>query len=103
MLDIIKKSIYLGLGAATVTKEKVEKLVDELIEKGQLSKEQKNSAVQEIINNLEEKEEKLNQQVKKEILKTIEEVGLPTKKDIDELNKRLKALEKKLSERENIQ
>ena len=33
MLDIIKKSIYLGLGIASSTKEKVESLVDELIEK----------------------------------------------------------------------
>ncbi len=101
MLDIIKKSIYLGLGAATVTKEKVESLVDELIEKGQLSKEQKTGAVQEILDNLEKKEKAVSRQVKEEIRKAIEEVGLATKKDIDELNKRLKALEKRLLEKEN--
>jgi polyhydroxyalkanoate synthesis regulator phasin len=45
MLDIIKKSIYLGLGAASVTKEKVESLIDELIEKGQLAKEEKSKTI----------------------------------------------------------
>ena len=41
MLDIIKKSLYLGLGVASVTKERVESVVDELIEKCQLSKDEK--------------------------------------------------------------
>jgi len=83
MLDIIKKSIYLGLGAATATKEKVDSLVEELMDK------------------IEKEEQEVAKRIKAEILKAIEEIGLPTKKDIDELNKRLKALEKKLSEKGN--
>ena len=99
MLDLIKKSIYLGMGAATVTKEKVETLVDELIEKGQLRRDEKPKAVKDLMDKLENEEKELTDKVKSEILRTIEEIGLPTKKDIEELNKRLKAIEKKLSEK----
>ncbi len=101
MLDIIKKSIYLGLGAATATKEKVESLVDELIEKGQLSREQKVGAIQEIMDKIEREEKEISNRIKSEVIKAIEEIGLPTKKDIDELNQRLSALEKKLFEKKS--
>ncbi|HFE64878.1 MAG TPA: hypothetical protein ENK14_10770 [Caldithrix sp.] len=96
MLDIIKKSIYLGLGAATATKEKVETLVDELIEKGQVTREQKASAVKDILDRIEKEEKELSDKIKSTVEKTIAEVGLPSKKDIQELKDRLEALEKKM-------
>jgi polyhydroxyalkanoate synthesis regulator phasin len=97
MLDIIKKSIYLGLGAAKATKETVETLVDELIEKGQLSREKKVGAVQEILDKIEKEEKEISDRIKSAVEKVVTEIGLPTKKDIQELNKRLETLEKKLS------
>lgn len=96
MLDIIKKSIYLGLGTATATKEKVETLVDELIEKGQVTREQKAGAVQDILDRIEKEEKELTDKIKSTVEKTIAEVGLPGKKDIQELKDRLEAIEKKL-------
>ena len=97
MLDIIKKSIYLGLGAAKATKETVETLVDELIEKGQLSRDKKVGAVQEILDKIEKEEKEISDRIKSAVEKVVTEIGLPTKKDIQELNKRLETLEKKLS------
>ncbi len=97
MLDIIKKSIYLGLGAATATKETVETLVDELIEKGQLSREKKTGAVQEILDKIEKEEKEISDRIKSAVEKVVAEIGLPIKKDIQELRDRLDTLEKKLS------
>ena len=97
MLDIIKKSIYLGLGAATATKETVETLVDELIEKGQLSREKKTGAVQEILDKIEKEEKEISDRIKSAVEKVVTEIGLPTQKNIQELRDRLEALEKKIS------
>ncbi len=97
MLDIIKKSIYLGLGAATATKETVETLVDELIEKGQLSREKKTGAVQEILDKIEKEEKEISDRIKSAVEKVVAEIGLPTQKNIQELRDRLDTLEKKLS------
>ena len=94
MLDIIKKSIYLGLGAATITKERVEKLADELIEKGQLSKEEKAKTVKDIMNKIEKEEKEIQKKVKKAVDETLETVGIATKKDIEQLKKRVTKLEK---------
>jgi polyhydroxyalkanoate synthesis regulator phasin len=43
---------------------------------------------------IEKGEKELTDKIKTEIQKNIKELGLATKKDIDELNKRLKNLEK---------
>ena len=37
MIDLIKKTMYLGVGLAYMTKEKVEEISQELIKKGELS------------------------------------------------------------------
>lgn len=94
MLDIIKKSIFLGLGIAAVTKEKVESFVDELIEKGQLAKEDKIIVVQEIVNKIEKNE---NEVVNDALNRVLSSFGLATQKDIKELQESISKLEKKLA------
>ena len=40
MLDLVKKTMFAGLGLAVVTKEKVLESLDELVEKGKLTREE---------------------------------------------------------------
>jgi len=89
MLDIIKKSIYLGLGFTAVTKEKVENLVDELIEKGQLARAEKPKAVQEILDEIEESKTVLKQKTNAVIAETLSGLGCATKKDIKEMKEKI--------------
>ena len=96
MLDLVKKSIYLGLGAVTVTREKVENLVDELIERGQLKQEQKATTVQDIMKKVEKEEQAVINRIKTAVEKAIKELGLPTKQDIEDLKKKLEKIEKLL-------
>ena len=98
MLDIIKKSIYLGLGAATVTKEKIDSLVDELVEKGQLKKEDKPKAVQDILDKIEEEEKELKTKIDDTVIETMKKVGIVQKSEFDILVKRVEELEKKIAE-----
>ncbi len=97
MLDIIKKSIYLGLGFATATKEKVETLVDELIEKEQLAKDEKSKAVRDILDKIEKGEKEFKQKISEEVKEAMSNLGLATQKDIDELKGMITDLEKKIS------
>ena len=99
MLDIIKKSIYLGLGAASVTKEKVESLIDELIEKGQLAKEEKPKIVQEILDRIEKEEKEVLEKIKIYVREAVESIGISTQEDIKKLREQIQKLEKKLSEK----
>lgn len=97
MLDIIKKSIYLGLGIATATKEKVENLVDELIEKGQLTKDEKPKVVQEILDKIEKGEKEFKQKITDEVEEVIKKLGLATQQDVESIRNIITDLEKKIS------
>jgi len=101
MLDLIKKSLYLGLGVLTLTKEKIETLVDELIEKGQLSKEEKPKIMQDIMQRIKREEKALSTKVKTIVKGVVNEVGMVTKSDIRELNSRLDEIEKKVTKAGN--
>ncbi|RKY86229.1 polyhydroxyalkanoate synthesis regulator, partial [candidate division KSB1 bacterium] len=56
MFELLKKGVLLGLGAVTLTKEKAEELVDELIKKGELAREERATAIDEFLKKAEEEE-----------------------------------------------
>jgi|TARA_B100001939_G_C16908417_1_gene603435 polyhydroxyalkanoate synthesis regulator phasin len=95
MLDLIKKSIYLGLGAATASKEKIESLVDELIEKGQLTKDDKPKVVQDILDKIEKEEKEIKTKINNTVTEGMNKLGVVAKSDYDNLLKRVEELEKK--------
>ena len=97
MKDIIEKSINLGLGIAATTKEKVENLVDDLIAKGQLQKQEKSAAVKEILNKLEKSETEFKEKTRAVVNDTLNNIGFATKKDIENLKETISGLQKKNS------
>jgi polyhydroxyalkanoate synthesis regulator phasin len=99
MLDLIKKSIYLGLGVASVSKEKVEEVIDELIEKGQLSKEQKPDTLTDIMGIIEKGEENISKIIKNAVKETADNISIATKEDIENIALRVEKLESILAEK----
>jgi hypothetical protein len=53
-MNMIEKVLYLGLGVFSVTRERMEKVVNELIEKGELSREEAGQVMDELIKRGEE-------------------------------------------------
>lgn len=94
MLELIKKSLLLGLGAITVTKEKVEEIVDELIKKGELAKDERSKAIQDLLNKGKEQEKILSAKISEEVQKAINKIGLATKDDLAKLEKKIQNLKK---------
>jgi len=97
MKDIIEKSINLGLGIAATTKEKVENLVDDLIAKGQLEKQERSTAVKEIMAKLEKSETEFKEKTKTVVNETIHDFGFATKKEINNLKATISDMQKKKS------
>lgn len=99
MKDIIEKSINLGLGIAATTKEKVENLVDEMIAKGHLEKQEKSAAVKEILNKLEKNEAEFKERTKAVVNETVNNIGFATKKEVNNLKETISDLQQKISSR----
>ncbi|MDW7679140.1 MAG: phasin family protein [bacterium] len=94
MFDLFKKTVLMGLGAITITKEKAEQIVDELVKKGELAKDDRSKAIQDLLKKAEEQEKILVDKVSAEVNKAIEKLGLPTKKDLERLEKKIDELKK---------
>ena len=97
MKDVIEKSINLGLGIAATTKEKVENIVDDLIAKGQLEKQEKSQAVKEIMVKLEKSETEFKEKTRTVVNETINNFGFATRKEFNSLKETISDLQKKNS------
>jgi len=105
-MDIFKKSVLFGLGVFDLTKEKAEKIVDEMVKRGEMNQSEKAQAVKEILKGHDERMEKLKKKIDESVEKVTAKVRGKDKeemaklqKKIDELAKVIEKLEKKLSDK----
>ena len=105
-MDIFKKSVLFGLGVFDLTREKAEKIVDEMIKRGEMSQSDRAKAVKEMLKGHDERMEKLKKKIDDSVEKVTTKVRGKEKeelsklhKKIDDLTKIVEKLEKKLSEK----
>jgi polyhydroxyalkanoate synthesis regulator phasin len=104
--DFFEKSLLFGLGLFDLTKEKAEKIVDEMIKRGEMSQSDKAKAVKELLKGHEERIGKIKAKVDERVDeiatrirgKEKEELASLHKK-LDDLVKTVEKLEKKLGEK----
>jgi len=92
LFEILEKIILAGVGLATMSKEKAEKLVDAMIQKGKIMAKDKKAAVSRILKSTKQLDKDLEKKMK-EISQGVVE---GSQKQIDSLNARLASLSKKL-------
>lgn len=97
MSDYLKKGFLLGLGAAISGKEKLEKKLNELVDKNELSQEQAKQVMNNFIEKGEMKQEEWSEKQKEQAQKRAADFGLATKEDIAALEARATALEDRLA------
>lgn len=95
MLDAIKKTYLLGLGLATVTREKVEEIVDELVRRGEVAEKDRPHVVQDFMERARDEQHRFTTSVKETVQKVIGELGLPKHTQFEDLLRRVEDLEKK--------
>ncbi len=83
MIDLIKKAILTGVGIAASTKDKMEDLAKELIDKGKLSEQEGEKFVQDMLNRAEESREIFKGQTESLIKNTIAKMRLARIEDIE--------------------
>jgi len=84
---MLKDLIYIGLGGALLAKEKVEKELDELVEKGKLNKEEAQKFIDRAKSKGEEEEKAFKAKLKEAVREVLDEMDLATKADIEALKK----------------
>jgi polyhydroxyalkanoate synthesis repressor PhaR len=111
-MSVLKNTVLASIGAFQVTKAKAEKIIDELIKKGELEKSDRKKAVMELLEKAEKSSAEIYQKVAKQADKTQKDVSSWIQKHnvarqeeikaleakVDQLTKAIKSLEKKLEQ-----
>lgn len=98
MEELLKKVFLAGIGTLALTYEKANTLVDELVQKGQLTVDQGkqlNEELKRVINDNQPGNQSTTD-IETDVKAYIDSLNLATKTDIDNLNNRIEELEKKL-------
>ncbi len=93
MKNTIGKAVSLAFGLAMVGKEQVEKVVDELVKKGELTKDEAKAWIDALVTKGRETEANVERMAKERLNELLKEQGLATKEEVDLLKKRIEALE----------
>jgi polyhydroxyalkanoate synthesis regulator phasin len=97
MEDLFKKFLYTGVGIVSSTAEKVQKTVNELVEKGKLTEEEGKKMLDEFVSDAESKKNEFEGKVKDLVDKALGKLDLSTREEVEHLNARIADLEEKLA------
>lgn len=95
MFDFLKKTYLFGLGLASLTREKAEEMVDDMIKRGEVAEKDRSKIVEDMLTRVQEEQEKLFKTVRDYVKKVVHDMGLPTRDEYLELQKRVDELEQK--------
>ncbi|MCP4438876.1 MAG: hypothetical protein GY810_08015 [Aureispira sp.] len=96
MENIIKKVLYTGVGFVAATTEKLQKAVDDLVERGKISEEEGKKVVDDVVKTSEYKKDEYEGRFRKLVDSTFSKLNLPKNDGQEKLEKRIKSLEIKV-------
>ncbi|NOR26268.1 MAG: hypothetical protein GQ542_18145 [Desulforhopalus sp.] len=97
MIDLIKKAVLTGVGVASLTKDKIEDLAKELIDKGKMSEQEGEKLVQEMFSCAEESRETMKSQTESVVQNAIAKMKLARVEDVELLKTEIERLREEIS------
>ncbi|MBI5674505.1 MAG: phasin family protein [Nitrospirae bacterium] len=86
--EVVQKALMAGLGM----QEKAKEFVDELVKKGELSEMQGAKLIKEWSEKASASKDEFDKSIKDLVNKAVEMINFPTRKEFDELNKKVESL-----------
>lgn len=96
MFDLMKKTLLAGLGAAVVTKEKIDNALKGFVDQGKISKEEADRIANELVQSGEKQWEEIQARVVEVVKNALETLDIGSKKEFVELQQRVENLENRL-------
>jgi polyhydroxyalkanoate synthesis regulator phasin len=102
MLEEIKKDLLTGLGAVVLSKEKVEKITQRLVDQSKLSKEEARKLNEELFSTGEKHWSELESSVTEAIKRGISSLDIASKTEVEDLKRQVTALTRRMTVLEDI-
>jgi polyhydroxyalkanoate synthesis regulator phasin len=96
MDDLFKKFLYTSVGLASLTAEKLQEAVDDLVGRGKLSENEGKKILDDFFSNTDAKKEEFEAKLREAAESTLDRLSLPTKEEVNNLQTRIADLEKQI-------
>ncbi len=91
--ETLERLILLQIGAAAATRDRVERIVEDLIAQGRVEREEGRTLVNEVMGRARERSEGARSLVDASVQQSLKGVGIPTREDYEDLIFRVEQLE----------
>ncbi len=98
-MDLLKKTILIGVGLASMTREKMEEIANDLVKKGELSEKEGRELLDDLLTKSKDARKDLEGRMERMLADTLNRLNIPTRKEIQELKQRIAILEKENMDR----
>ena len=94
--DIMKKVGLFGIGLWALTEEKLQEITDDLVEDGEIKKEEGKKFVREVIDEQKKQKEELENKITNKVQETFKKADVATKEEVQELKDIIRELSDKI-------
>ena len=101
MKESVRKLGLIGAGLWAMTEEKIDELVKDLVDKGDISKEEGKKVLQDFVEESKKQRVDLEKKMSEKIQDAISKADVFTRKDMHELESRLEILEDEVQKMKN--
>jgi polyhydroxyalkanoate synthesis regulator phasin len=98
MFEMIKKSLLASIGAAVVTKEKVEEATRRFVDEGKISREEAERLAEDLVESGQQQWDEIQAKMTETVRKGLDNLDIGSKREFQELQARVEKLEKRLAE-----
>jgi polyhydroxyalkanoate synthesis regulator phasin len=100
MKDLLHKAWLFGAGVFDFTKEKVEGLVQEMVQRGEITQQESSEAVKQLLAKAQEAQQGMVAKVKELTKNAIDEINVAKASELEALEARVAALEEAIKGRQ---
>jgi polyhydroxyalkanoate synthesis regulator phasin len=91
--DLIEKTFLAGMGAAALTKDRLQELVEDLVHRGQLSSDDGRETVERLMSRSRDEARTVLKKADSSLQGAYRDLGLTSKRELEDLDFRLRQLE----------
>ncbi len=88
----LQRPLLMGIGLLSITRDKAQALIDELVRYGEASRDEAKGLVDKLVERGEEEKNTLRKLIREEVEKALREIHIATQSDVEALREQVEAL-----------
>ena len=103
MKELLKNMLYTGVGAAFLTRDKLDEVRKELVDRGNLTKEEGKEFVEDLLKKSDSARDQLELWLNRRVEERIKGLNLATADELNDLRRKVEELQVALNSKENTE